>query len=202
MKTKFNKNINKITIPWKNNFTSPTIINIHDVKILLSFMNKKDWEFIDYISYEKKINNLRNFAFNRIQELTEAFSKEKSSGYLDRIRLKIIDNLQINFSNIHIRFEDFYMNPTYSLGITLQNLSVINTDSLWQQIFIDRNSNKDLDVFKLLKISNFGLYLKINETLNISALEDLGCIENKLAELFPTDATHVLDVEYLIKPSK
>lgn len=192
----------QITIPWKNNFTSPTIINIQDVKVLLSFINKKDWEFIDFISYEKKINDLKNFAFSRIQELTEAFSKEKSAGYLDRITLKIIDNLQIKFSNVHIRFEDFYMNPTYSLAITLQNLFVNNTDSNWQQIFIDRNSNKDLDVFKLLKISNFGLYLNINEKENISTLEDLGLIEEKLVELFPRDATHVFNVEYLIKPSK
>lgn len=172
------------------------------MKILLSFISKKDWEFIDFISYEKKLNDLKNFAFLRMQELADAFNKEKSSGYMDRITLKIIDNLQINFSNIHIRFEDFNIKPTYSLGISLQNLFVINTDSNWLQIFIDRNSNKDLDVFKLLKISNFGLYLNIDENENLTSVNDLAMIESKFAELFPVDATHVENVEYLIKPSK
>ncbi len=144
---------------------------------------------------------MKNFAYTRIQELTEAFSKEKSSGYVDRITLKVLDNLQMNFSNIHIRFEDFYMNPNYSLGITLQNIFVINTDLNWQQNFIDRNSNKQLDIFKLLKMSNFGVYLNLNETENISTLEDPVLIENRLNELFPNDATHIENFEYLIKPS-
>jgi len=168
----------------------------------LNFINKSNWEYIDFISYEKKIKILKNFAYARIQELTEALSKEKSSGYVDRITLKIIDNLQINFSNIHIRFEDFFMNPSYSLGITLQNIFVINTDSNWQQIFIDRNSNKQLDVFKLLNISNFGIYLNIDEKENISTVENINQVENKLAELFPKEAAKIENVEYLIKPGK
>jgi len=116
--------------------------------------------------------------------------------------LKIIDNLQINFSNIHVRFEDFCLTPPYSMGITLQNISVVNTDGMFNQIFIDRNSNKELDVFKLLKISNFGLYLKIDDNLNVSSLESITEIEQKLNELFPMDASHIQDMEYLIKPSK
>jgi hypothetical protein len=168
----------------------------------LSFIDKKDWEFIDFISFDKKINDIKNFAFSRIQELTEALSKEKSNTYLDKVFLKIFDNLQLNFSNIHIRFEDFCLSPAYSLGFTLQNISIVNTDGMFNQIFIDRSSNKDLDVFKLLKISNFGLFLKINDHLNISSLENNSAIENKLNELFPMDSSHIKDMEYLIKPSK
>lgn len=171
------------------------------MKLLLKFINNKDWEYIDFISYEKKIKDLKNFAYSRIHELTEAFSKEKSAGYLDRITLKIIDNLQINFSNIHVRFEDFYMQPCYSLGITLENISIINTDSNWNQIFIDRNSNKQLDVFKLLKISNFGLYLNIGENNEISSTEDVDILEQKLNLLFSQKASQIEGAIYLIKPS-
>ena len=87
------------------------------------------------------------------------------------------------------------------MGITLQNISVVNTDGNFNQIFIDRNSNKQLDVFKLLKISNFGLFLNIEDKLNVSSLVNSKEIEQKLNELFPMDATHIKDVEYLIKPS-
>ena len=170
----------------------------------MSFIDKKDWEFIDFISFDKKIKNIKNFAFSRMQELTEALSTdtEKSKTYFDKVILKILDNLQLNFSNILIRFEDFCISPSYSLGITLQNISVVNTDRMFNQIFIDRSSNEELDVFKLLKISNFGLFFKIDDNLNISASDNNIEIEKKLNQLFPMDATHINDMEYLIKPSK
>jgi hypothetical protein len=74
----------------------------------------------------------------------------------------------------------------------LEEINVFNTDESWKEIFIDRNKQKDIDVFKLLQITNFGFYLKTNETVMISQND-------------PKDYRTVLvnlknNLEYLIKP--
>lgn len=143
------------------------------------------------------------FANDRIYQLSQAFiSKDgsnTSSGYLDRVIVKVLDNLHVNFKNINIRIEDSYSIIPYSFGITLQEMFVVNTNENWEQEFIDRNVNKNINVFKLLKISNFGIYLKTNETVffNKEVIEDINKIMN---DFFPIGSAKANDIDYLIKP--
>ena len=53
---------------------------------------------------------------------------------MERMTAKIIDNLEISISNIHIRVEF----PDHSAGIMLENMSVYTTDELWMRSFTDR----------------------------------------------------------------
>ena len=59
-----------------------------------------------------------------------------------------------------------------------------------------------MTVYKLLQLSNFGLYLKCNDKLIISHNENVNDIEDKMKMLFPKDAKQITDIDYLIKPSK
>ena len=113
-----------------------------------------------------------------------------------------MDNLQINFSNIHIRIEDFSISPPISFGFTLQSLCVINTNEDWEPIFIDRNIHKETNLYKLLKLSNFGFFLNLNEKLNLSNFQSIDLIENKMNDLFSDKSERVHEYNYLIKPSK
>ena len=94
-------------------------------------------------------------------------SKEKQNSFWDRLFVKILDNLQVKFKNVHIRIEAHFNNNHISLGISLKEMFVVNTNEEWQEEFIDRNINKNINIFKLLKISNFGIYLNQNENLLI-----------------------------------
>lgn len=195
-----------IQIPWKSNFSSATTINIETIQVVVSLINQEDWQFLDYISFDSKIAYLNKFAQNRIQELVEAFTKkegEGSSTYGDRIILKILDNLHVNFKNIHLRIEEPNKSPFYSIGVTLQEMLVVNTNENWEQKFIDRNVNKNINVFKLLKISNFGIYMKTNEEYFLSnrGLEKEE-IRSELDNMFSIGSSQAINIEYLIKPSK
>jgi len=195
-----------IQIPWKSNFSSATTINIETIQVVVSLINQEDWQFLDYISFDSKIAYLNKFAQNRIQELVEAFTTkegEGSSSYGDRVILKILDNLHVNFKNIHLRIEEPNKSPFYSIGVTLQEMLVVNTNENWEQKFIDRNVNKNINVFKLLKISNFGIYMKTNEDYFLSnrGLEK-DEIRSELDNMFSIGSSHASNIEYLIKPSK
>ena len=82
---------------------------------------------------------------------------------------KIVDNLQINVQNMHIRIEnDDMIEPdnSFSIGITLQEIDLYTTDENWERTYIDRTktANKGKAMNKVLKVHNFGVYYKTKET--------------------------------------
>lgn len=140
-----------------------------------------------------------------MQDLFNAFDNEKHSNtYAQSISLKVLDNLQINFSNIHIRIEDNFLNPPISFGLTLQKLNVINCDENWKQVFIDRskNENQNTDLFKLLQISNLGFFLNLNDKLNLGKYYDHNFINEEMNKMFSPNSEKVEGYDYLIKPGK
>ena len=157
---------------------------------------------MDYLSFDSKINFLNKFSRQKLEELSNAFEKDKPNNYVDRISLKVLDNLQINISNIHIRIEDNNTNPPISLGLTLQSFSVTNTDENWNPVFVDRNLNKNASIRKLLRLNNFGFFLNINDKLKLAEYSKAKDAEIKMGHMFNEKCEYVKDYEYLIKPSK
>jgi vacuolar protein sorting-associated protein 13A/C len=213
MKLPFEMHFGKIgnltlNIPWQQNFSVPTTITVEDAHILLSLLKQDEWQFLDLISFKAKSQTLINFISSKLDKLTEVLeqkeqaSKTKNSkGYVDRILMKVLDNLHVNFKHVNIRVED---ENNFSLGVTLEELFIVNTNEKWEQVFIDRNKkqNENMTVYKLLQLSNFGMYLKCNDKLIISHNENVNDIEDKMKMLFPKDAKQITDIDYLIKPSK
>lgn len=76
--------------------------------------------------------------------------------------MKIVDNLQVTVSNVHIRYEDglFSWSP-YALGITLKGLDLHTTNERWEPHFLDRTvpENREKPVRKRLKLKDFTIYL-------------------------------------------
>ena len=175
------------------------------MQIVLSLTNSSEWKALDYLSFESKINYLNKFAKEKMQELVSAFDTEKQSNtYAQIISLKVLDNLQINFSNIHIRIEDNSLNPPISFGFTLQKLNVINCDENWEQVFIDKSKdeNQNTELFKLLQISNFGFFLNLNDKVNLGKYEDHNFINEEMNKMFSHGSEKVKGYDYLIKPGK
>jgi len=73
--------------------------------------------------------------------------------------------------NIHIRLESFdNQNNSFSMGVTLKEITVHTTNSKWQKEFFDRTreQNQEKPVYKILNIVKFGLYWRTNEDEFIS----------------------------------
>ncbi len=81
---------------------------------------------------------------------------------------KIVDNLQINVKDIHVRIEhqdNIEIENSFSLGITLQEIDLYTTDDQWNRVYLDRSKGnmQNLEMHKVLRIKNFGIYYKTNE---------------------------------------
>ena len=106
----------------------------------MKFANERIYTLIQSFNKDNEINNNSN-------------NNNQSSTYFGRILIKILDNLHINFKNINIRIED--INNGISFGFTLKEILTVNTNEKWEQEFIDRNYNKDINIYKLLKNNYF-----------------------------------------------
>ncbi len=198
-----------LNIPWKQNFSVPTVITVENIHIVLRVITKpNNWNYNNYNSFENKIYYLLKFGNEQIIQLSQAFSNNNNNenknianasggGFFDRLVIKILDNLQVNFKNINIRIEDIYNNVSF--GITLQEMYVENTNEKFEYEFIDRNVKSLKDVYKLLKISNCGFYLNPNEKYYISKYE-IKDMESEMIKFFPEGCERVDKMEYLIEP--
>ena len=194
--------INKLSlsISWKTNFSEPTEITIEGLNIVLSLVDTKDWEYVDYTSYESKIEQLMKYSKKKFDSLVQAFNEitsEEQKSYTDKIFVKIVDNLQLIFKDISIRIEEKNITPFYSLGVVLKEMKVINTDKNWESHFIDRNIEKNVTIYKLLQINGFGIYLKLNEDTFISKIDDM---EQQLEKLVEISSEENIKDYYLIEP--
>lgn len=77
---------------------------------------------------------------------------------------KIIDNIQLSFKNIHLRWED--ATSGFSFGITLKDFQANTTDSDWKPAFIDRSTKPEIKsaVYKLLSLEGLRVYWNSRET--------------------------------------
>ena len=141
------------------------------------------------------------YSTDKYMKLVNSFNETgKTEGYTDRILLRILDNLHLVFKNVNIRIEEPNKKPFYSIGLTLKEILVINTNDKWEPHFVDRSIDKTANIFKVLNISQLGLYLQVDETDFISALPDIKSMYDKMKILFPADTDCAKDVTYLISP--
>jgi len=99
----------------------------------------------------------------------------KKLSYLQQLTIKIIDNIEVKVSNVHLRFEDTLVvsgeklpGRAIACGVTIDSLTFSTTDSAWKTTFISRG---DVDhraddspkhgvpiIHKLAVLRNLGVY--------------------------------------------
>jgi len=120
---------------------------------------------------------------------------------------KIVDNIQVQIKNIHIRYEDtmFFKQPL-SMGITLERLSIKTTNEEWVPEFIDRTlpANKHKPLQKHLDLRNVGFYCNPQDDLSqmVSLVEDPIQRQEKFASFFGEDEqfSAPYDSCYILRP--
>ena len=82
---------------------------------------------------------------------------------MERLTIRIIDNLQVRVQNVHVRYEEYSCGAAF--GLTLQELTINTTNERWEKQFIDRSSKdtKDLPMHKVLDMHFLALYFEAGE---------------------------------------
>jgi vacuolar protein sorting-associated protein 13A/C len=126
----------------------------------------------------------------------------KESGMMAAMVTKIIDNLQVSITNVHVRVESTDI-ARISTGLTLQAIELCTTDNNWSKQFVDRAKEQNATLFKLLSIKQFGVYHKTEETCLLCELP-AESIKSEMQALTSFDqATGKLSTythDYLVEP--
>ena len=157
-----------LKIPWTNLRGQPVRITIEDVFLLAS---PKEDEAYDAEEEEKRAHAVKMEKLDSAELLkqrnTEGMSQEeqqKQQSFTAALTTTIIDNVQIQVKNVHIRYEDAISDPghPFAVGVTLQELSAVSTDEEWKPTWIQGSSNT---THKLATLGSLAVYWDTDSSL-------------------------------------
>ncbi len=157
-----------LIIPWSNLRGAPVRVLIEDVFLLASPKEEAayDPEEEDRRKQRIKMEKLDSAELlkERSQEDLSQEEQKKSQSFTESLVTKIVDNLQVEVKNIHVRYEDSISAPghPFALGITLEEFSAVSTDGEWGPTFI-QNSTKS--THKLATLDALAVYWNTDSEL-------------------------------------
>ena len=83
--------------------------------------------------------------------------EEAEASWSARLVTKIVDNLQIHVSNVHIRYEDrvLHADDPFSFGLMIGRFAAESTDSTWKPSYVE---NQKI-LFKLCSLQGLSFYV-------------------------------------------
>lgn len=150
-----------LKIPLSNLRGQPVRINIEDVFLLAA---PKEDEAYDPEEEARRAHAVKMEKLDSAELLrernTEGMSQEeqkKQQSFTAALTTTIIDNVQIQIKNVHIRYEDAISDPghPFAAGLTLQELSAVSTDENWRPTWIQGGS---ATTHKLATLGALALY--------------------------------------------
>jgi len=196
-----------LKIPWKSLSSSPVEVLIENVYAVVSPKSEEEWSFTDYNKFNQRLELLDQYAGEIMEKfllreklLENKADDKKESSYMDKVALKVLDNLQITIKSIHVRMENPMKDCRFSFGVTLDYLSIHATNQTWEKAFIDRSDPKNagLPNHKILILNNLAIYWNSEETKYFCDEKNKNDIQMGLMDLIKIDQKEVMGLDYLI----
>ncbi|KAL7343935.1 hypothetical protein BJY59DRAFT_711306 [Rhodotorula toruloides] len=150
-----------LSIPWSNLSGKPVRVLIENVYLLAvpTDSSKATPEEDAARAQAAKLEKLENAEMLTTHPAPglSAEEEQKNQSFTTSLINKIVDNLQIEIRNIHIRYEDKLSVPghPFSVGLTLSRFSAVSTDENWQPTFITKHAGP---VHKLATLDSLAVY--------------------------------------------
>lgn len=174
----------ELKIPWKNLYTQSVEATLDGVYLLIvpTASIKYDAE-----KEEKQLQEARQRELQRIEDTKQKAEEqdnpkeEKQDTFVEKLVTQVIKNLQVQISNIHIRYEDDVTNSNcpLSFGVSLKSLSLQTADENWDPCLLDENAKL---FFKLVQLDSLFAYWNVNSVLfsNHTSEEALRCLKSSM----------------------
>lgn len=152
-----------LKVPWSTLSSASVELTIEDLFLLLRIRPKHEWIYRDFNTLECKFKIIKKFAETVFEKLStidvKPAQKSGPPGSVEKILIKIIDNLQITIKNIHVRIESDET-PTFAAGFYLAHLKVMTVDQTFSSKIYQKFESHETGrvVRKLAKISAFQIY--------------------------------------------
>ncbi|KAK3676016.1 Vacuolar protein sorting-associated protein 13 [Recurvomyces mirabilis] len=202
-----------LKIPLSNLRGQPVRINIEDVFLLAA---PKEDEAYNAEEEEKRAHAVKMEKLDSAELLkernTEGMSQEeqkKQQSFTAALTTTIIDNVQIQVKNVHIRYEDAVSDPghPFAAGLTLQELSAVSTDENWRPTWIQSTS---ATTHKLATLGSLAIYWDTNAELigqgtGAKDAKEQGISHDQILDKFRElivkgDSPTVKEHQYILKP--
>lgn len=117
-------------------------------------------------------SNVRAYIQELLKRSHQGIEEEAVSTFTSSLLTKIADNIQLNISQVHIRYEDDLSAPLpFAFGLVLSSLEAVSADENWARSFL---SEPRQFVNKLVSFSKFSMYWDTNaKFLEFNTLEEL-----------------------------
>ena len=178
----------QVEVPWAHLTSRPVILRASGLNVVLEPFDRTT--SADYLSavhdsesvrarkvqeqrvkslelaetHRKQKNVLRELAE---QDLDMSHSKEgekqKDSTFAARLVRRIIENIQIEISGVHVTVQG----SDYAAGIVLHELTLVTTDKYYKPVFVDRTNTTSSFLYKMLRISGLAIYLDGDESRTV-----------------------------------
>ncbi|XP_070561460.1 LOW QUALITY PROTEIN: intermembrane lipid transfer protein VPS13D-like [Ptychodera flava] len=159
--------VGKITlqIPMRRLRSEPWVISIDKLYLIAGPVVKGEYneEKEKERQQQKKKKQLDALEAKwRTEKQDQTGSSSSWYSYSASLVTNIIENLQLNIRDVHIRYEDSTTIPNqpFVFGITITELSAQSTDSDWVPRFVSRDS-ADM-MLKLVELKAFAMYWDVN----------------------------------------
>ncbi|CAF3597071.1 unnamed protein product [Rotaria socialis] len=155
-----------IIIPWKNLRSHRTIVNIDGFYMLIVPKNEIYQDLHEYHAekmkqVQRKLDTLRKTA------LDEKKSNEKDKSFFEKVKLQMLQNLEINLRNFHVSYETkstTKLGHPFSFGVTIHYLQLTTTTNTKRMGKVTENS---LVIAELKEIQWLSLYWNTNSRSRI-----------------------------------
>ncbi|GJN91455.1 hypothetical protein Rhopal_004478-T1 [Rhodotorula paludigena] len=189
-----------LSIPWSNLGGKPVRVLVDNVYLLAvpTDTSKATPEEDAARAQAAKLEKLENAELLSTQPAPglSAEEEQKNQSFTTSLVNKIVDNLQIEVRNIHVRYEDKLSVPghPFSVGITLARFSAVSTDGNWQPTFI---TNPRGGIHKLATLDSLAVYFDTDSTS--LAGHDLSEAITKFTDLIAREG-HTPSHQFVLKP--
>lgn len=202
-----------LKIPFRNLRGQPVQIHIDDVFLLAA--PKEDQEY-NAEDEERRAHAVKMEKLDSAELLKErnsegmsAEEQQKQQSFTAALTTTIIDNVQIQVKNVHIRYEDALSDPEhpFAIGLTLQELSAVSTDENWRPTWIQSTSTTS---HKLATLGSLALYWNTDAELLGSGtgqqdakeqgLDHKGMLDKFREMIVKGDSPAVNEHQYILKP--
>ena len=175
----------QVEVPWSHLTSQPVILRASGLKIAVEPFDRS--ASADYLAavhdsesvrarkveeqrvqslvmaekYRTQNNTLRELAEQDLEtNLSATGEKNKDSTFTARLARRIIENIQIDISEVHVTIQG----SDYAAGVLLRELSLVTTDKYYNPNFVDRTNTGSSFLYKMLRITGLAIYLDGDES--------------------------------------
>ncbi|KAI4458553.1 vacuolar protein sorting-associated protein vps13 [Holotrichia oblita] len=184
-----------LQIPWNMLWSQPVIMNIEDLHVVAAPV--VTYENFDAEKNKRLLRAIKRKALSDISSKSEIIGGPNS--FSEYLITNIVNNMQLNISNVHIRYEDAVSDVTpMACGICIGHISAEITNSKWKA---SKHINTTDTCYYLVKIEAFSLYWNPNHKLATWKLpSQYYHWRNAMSNSLQNFAINNQDFEFLIKP--